>query len=180
MDLNDFINDEFIPRNEIINENFNVSDEENDVIDETFDSSDDKENDACFLIITGMKFQTWKELEVYLEKYALQEGFSFKKTRVEYYLHQNEIKYLTAEQKKLQIKQRTYECTYSGNHTSKKVVSLDHQKNRESHQVNCPWHVNATKPKKETSIGITSVKLKHNHKMNPIVAEMAPKFRKFI
>ena len=36
-----------------------------------------------------------------------------------------------------------------------------------------------TRPKKENPIGITSVKLEHNHEMNPLVNEMAPKFRKF-
>ncbi|PKY41492.1 hypothetical protein RhiirA4_455077, partial [Rhizophagus irregularis] len=154
------------------------SSEENELINECFNSSDE-ENDFRYTIITGAKFHTWEELEVYLERYALQEGFSFKKTRVEYYLHQEEMKGLTADQKKLHVKRRTYECTHSGNHVSKKIINLDNQRNRGSYQVNCPWHVNATKPKKENTIGITSVKLEHNHVMNPLIAEMAPKFRKF-
>ncbi|CAB4476260.1 unnamed protein product [Rhizophagus irregularis] len=89
------------------------------------------------------------------------------------------MKGLTADQKKLHVKRRKYECTHSGNHVSKKIINLDNQRNRGSYQVNCPWHVNATKPKKENTIGITSVKLEHNHVMNPLIAEMAPKFRKF-
>ncbi|PKC00502.1 hypothetical protein RhiirA5_382409 [Rhizophagus irregularis] len=89
------------------------------------------------------------------------------------------MKGLTADQKKLHVKQKKYECTHSGNHVSKKIINLDNQRNRGSYQVNCPWHVNATKPKKENTIGITSVKLEHNHVMNPLIAEMAPKFRKF-
>ncbi|CAB4386871.1 unnamed protein product [Rhizophagus irregularis] len=116
-----------------------ISSEENEPINECFDSSDE-ENDFHYTIITGAKFHTWEKLEVYLERYALQEGFSFKKTRVEYYLHQKEMKGLTADQKKLHVKRRTYECTHSG---------------------------------------ITSVKLEHNHIMNPLIAEMASKFRKF-
>ncbi|UZO14198.1 uncharacterized protein OCT59_005659 [Rhizophagus irregularis] len=115
------------------------SSEENEPINEYFDSSDE-ENDFHYTIITGAKFHTWEEFEVYLERYALQEGFSFKKIRVEYYLHQKEMKGLTVDQKKLHVKRRTYECTHSG---------------------------------------ITSVKLEHNHVMNPLIAEMAPKFRKF-
>ncbi|CAG8733924.1 6363_t:CDS:2, partial [Rhizophagus irregularis] len=67
----------------------NSSNKENEPINECFDSSDE-ENDFHYTIIT-----------VYLERYALQEGFSFKKTRVEYYLHQKEMKGLTADQKKL-------------------------------------------------------------------------------
>jgi len=34
----------------------------------------------------------------------LQEGFSYKKTRVDYYLSQDKMKGLTAEQKKYEIK----------------------------------------------------------------------------
>lgn len=71
------------------------------------------------------------------------------------------------------------ECTHSGNHVSKKIINPDNQRNRGSHQVNCSWHINATKPKKENTIGITSVKLEHNHIINLLIAEMAPKFRKF-
>lgn len=89
------------------------SDEENESINEYYDSSSDEENDFCYIIITGAKFHTWEEIEVYLERYALQKGFSFKKTRVEYYLHQEEIKGLIANQKKLQVKQRTYDGVYS-------------------------------------------------------------------
>ncbi|CAB4468585.1 unnamed protein product [Rhizophagus irregularis] len=154
------------------------SSEENEPINEYFDSSDE-ENDFHYTIITGAKFHTWEEFEVYLERYALQEGFSFKKIRVEYYLHQKEMKGLTVDQKKLHVKRRTYECTHSGNYVSKKIINFDNQRNRRSYQINCPWHVNATKPKKENTIGITSVKLEHNHVMNPLIAEMAPKFRKF-
>ena len=116
-------------------------------INEDFSSSDE-ENEVCPTLTTGTKFQTWEELEAYLEWYALHEGFS-KKTKVEYYLSQDEMKGLTTEQKQHQIKRRTYECTYSRDHTSKKVVNLDNQRNREIHQINCSWRVNATKPKRK-------------------------------
>ena len=36
-----------------------------------------------------------------------------------------------------------------------------------------------TRPKKENPIGIISVKLEHNHEMNSLINEMAPKFQKF-
>ena len=143
------------------------------------ENSSDEENELCITLVTGTTFQTWEELEAHLERYALQEGFSYKKTRVDYHLSQDKIKGLTAEQKKHEIKRRTYECTYSRNHTSKKTVNLENQRNREIQQTNCPWRVNVTRPKKENPIGITSVKLEHNHEMNPLVNEMAPKFRKF-
>ncbi|RGB28990.1 hypothetical protein C1646_672818 [Rhizophagus diaphanus] len=154
------------------------SSEENKPINECFDSSDE-ENDFHYMIITGVKFHAWEELEVYLERYALQEGFSIKKTRVKYHLHQEEMKGLTADQKKLHVKRRIYECIHSSNHVSKKIINLNNQRNRGNFQVNYPWHINAAKPKKENTIGITSVKLEHNHIMNPLIAEMAPKFRKF-
>ncbi|CAG8722025.1 258_t:CDS:2, partial [Funneliformis caledonium] len=50
-----------------------------------------------------------KELETHLKRYALQEEFSYKKTRVDYHLSQDKMKGLTAEQKKHEIKRRTYE-----------------------------------------------------------------------
>ncbi|CAG8677694.1 6090_t:CDS:2 [Funneliformis caledonium] len=112
------------------------------------ENSSNEKNELCTTLVTGTTFQTWEELEAHLERYALQEGFSYKKTRVDYHLSQDKMKCLTAEQKKYEIKRRTYEF-------------------------------NVTRPKKENPIGITSVKLEHNHEMNPLVNEMAPKFRKF-
>jgi hypothetical protein len=46
-----------------------------------------------------LRFFLREELEAHLEQYALQEGFSFEKTWVEYNLPKDQIKSLTAEQK---------------------------------------------------------------------------------
>ncbi|CAB4495765.1 unnamed protein product [Rhizophagus irregularis] len=90
-----------------------------------------------------------------------------------------EMNNFTDEEKAAQIKRRTYECSHSRTHTSKKVVQLDKQRKRDIQQVNCPWHMNIRKLKNQDVIQISSVKLEHNHIMNPGIREMAPKFRKF-
>lgn len=127
-------------------------------------------------IVPGMNFQTWEQLEHYFDQYALQEGFSYKKTRLEYYMSQTEMKDFTKEDKSEQIKRRTYERSYSQTHTSKKVVQLNNQRNKSIQQINCPWHVNVTKLKDQSVMQISSVNLDHNHEMNPVIHEMAPKF----
>ncbi|CAB4384699.1 unnamed protein product [Rhizophagus irregularis] len=114
------------------------------------DDSESEAENSHIILNSGMKFQSWKEFEAYLDRYALQESFAYKKTRVEYHLSHDKMKDLSVE-----------------------------EKNQKSHQIDCPWRVNVTKPKKENSIGITSVNHNHNHNMNPLIREMVPKFRKF-
>ena len=155
------------------------------VEDEHFNSSSDFEletelsNQNTIKLISGMEFQSWDQLEIHLNQYALQEGFSYKKTRLEYHMNQSEMKYFTKEEKAAQIKRRTYECSHSRIHTSKKVVQLDKQRNQEIQQIGCLWHINTTKLKNQSIVRIASLNLTHNHIMNPRIHEMAPKFRKF-
>ncbi|PKY51181.1 hypothetical protein RhiirA4_407200, partial [Rhizophagus irregularis] len=52
------------------------------------------------------------------------------------------MKDLSVEEKNQYIKRRTYECLHSRHYVSKKVVDLETQRNRESHQIDCPWRVN--------------------------------------
>ncbi|CAB4486861.1 hypothetical protein RhiirA5_381008 [Rhizophagus irregularis] len=73
-------------------------------------------------LCSGMQFQLWEELEIHLNIYAFQEGFSYKKTRLEYYMSQTEMNNFTDEEKAAQIKRRTYKCSHFHTHTSKKVV----------------------------------------------------------
>ncbi|CAB4401768.1 unnamed protein product [Rhizophagus irregularis] len=44
--------------------------------------------------------------------------------------------------------------------------------------IGCTWHTNLAFPKKEKGVRINSVIGEHNHSMNPLVGEIAPKFRK--
>jgi len=71
-----------------------------------------------------MKFQSWEEFEAYLDRYALQEGFAYKKTRVEYHLSHDKMKDLSVKEKNQYIKSRTYECLHSRHHVSKKLLIL--------------------------------------------------------
>ena len=75
------------------------------VEDEHFNSSSDSEletelsNQNTIKLISGMEFQSWDQLEIHLNQYALQEGFSYKKIRLEYHMNQSKIKYFTKEEK---------------------------------------------------------------------------------
>ena len=68
---------------------------------EEYDSVDFKNEleSSIITLYSGMKFQSWTELENYLYQYALQEGFSYKRTRVDYHLNHNEMLNLTTEEK---------------------------------------------------------------------------------
>ncbi|PKY49266.1 hypothetical protein RhiirA4_465177 [Rhizophagus irregularis] len=44
------------------------------------DSKSEAEN-SHIIFNSGMKFQSWEEFEAYLDRYALQEDFAYKKTR---------------------------------------------------------------------------------------------------
>jgi hypothetical protein len=77
---------------------------------------DDFESEAensHIILNSDMKFQSWEEFEAYLDRYALQEGFSYKKIRVEYHLNHDKMKDLLVEEKNQYIKRRTYECLHS-------------------------------------------------------------------
>jgi len=141
----------------------------NDNKEDYYSDSESESESSHITLNSDKKFQSWEEFEAYLDQYVLQEGFAYKKTRVEYHLSHNEMKNLIVEEKTHYIKRRTYECSHSRHHISKKFVDLESQQNRESHQIDCPWRVNVTKPKKENSIGVTSVNHDHNHNMNPLV-----------
>ena len=42
--------------------------------------------------------------------------------------------------------------------------------------VGCPWHINLAFPKSGSGVRINSIIGKHNHDMNPLITEIAPKF----
>ena len=44
--------------------------------------------------------------------------------------------------------------------------------------IGCSWHINFSFPKSASDVRITSILGKHNHNMNSLITEIAPKFRK--
>ena len=57
----------------------------NDNKEDYYNDSESEPESSHITLNSGMKFQSWKEFEAYLDQYELQEGFSYKKTRVEYH-----------------------------------------------------------------------------------------------
>ena len=45
------------------------------------------------------------------------------------------------------------------------MVDITHQRQRPAHKIMCPWHINLTRPKSSTEVGITSIVGEHNHDM---------------
>ncbi|CAB4481575.1 unnamed protein product [Rhizophagus irregularis] len=75
-------------------------------------------------------------------------------------------------------RRRTFKCFYANVHESEKVVLVENRRDRDSEMIGCTWHTNLAFPKKEKGIHINSVIGEHNHSMNPLVGEIAPKFQK--
>ncbi|CAB4479697.1 unnamed protein product [Rhizophagus irregularis] len=115
----------------------------------------------------GMIFETWAKAESYLDDYAKQQGFCLCKKRRIPDPHDNNI-----------TRRRTFECSHANVHESEKVVLAENRRDRDSEMIGCTWHTNLAFPKKEKGVRINSVIGKHNHSMNPLVGEIAPKFRK--
>ncbi|CAI2188938.1 9451_t:CDS:2 [Funneliformis geosporum] len=68
-----------------------------------------------------MKFNTWKIAKIYLENFAKQEGFYFRKRRCVCDPVNNSI-----------IHHHTFECSHIQKHEAKKVALITNQRNRDS------------------------------------------------
>ncbi|CAG8738038.1 18025_t:CDS:2, partial [Racocetra persica] len=75
-------------------------------------------------------------------------------------------------------KNNSYKCSHSQVHKAKKVVDITKQHDSYSTAIKCEWLVNFNNQKDTTQIVCTSFENKHNHVMNPIIIQMAPRFRK--
>ncbi|CAG8538614.1 2410_t:CDS:2 [Gigaspora rosea] len=73
---------------------------------------------------------------------------------------------------------RTFECSFSGDAISNKVIDSTYQCQRLSRKVKCSWHINLTKPKLSAEVGITSILGQHNHPMLCDVDLFTPKYRR--
>ncbi|CAG8776136.1 4876_t:CDS:2 [Cetraspora pellucida] len=76
------------------------------------------------------------------------------------------------------IRHRTYECSYASAHEPQKAVLEEDRRDQESHMTGCSWHIIFAFPKSADKIQVNSIISEHNHEMNPLIAEIAPKFRK--
>ena len=107
---------------------------------EIFDT-DDSDNEDMVLesslkIYVGQVFQTWIDAETFLNEYALQKGFSFRRKRTEIPVEDG-IKVV-----------RIISC--AGKYYPKKILPPEDQRNRQSKCTNCQWRVNGNLPKKSS------------------------------
>ena len=111
---------------------------------EIFDT-DDSDNEDMVLesslkIYVGQVFQTWIDAETFLNEYALQKGFSFRRKRTEI-LVEDGIKV---------VRKISWECSCAGKYYPKKILPPEDQRNRQSKCTNCQWRVNGNLPKKSS------------------------------
>ncbi|GET01574.1 protein FAR1-related sequence 5-like [Rhizophagus clarus] len=132
------------------------------------DSEYEKEEENGSLKLNkGMKFETWELAESYLDEYAKQQGFCFRRIRRTLDPSDNTI-----------VRRRTYECTHGQTHKPQKNILEEDRRERDSEMIGCPWHINLSFPKFSNGVWINSVIGEHNHEMNPLISEIAPRFRK--
>ena len=74
------------------------------------------------------------------------------------------------------VRRQTFECSFSGKAVHNKVIDLMQQCQWPSRKINCSWHINLTKPKSSTEVGVTSIYKEHNHSMLHDVELYAPKY----
>ncbi|CAB5388948.1 unnamed protein product [Rhizophagus irregularis] len=117
-------------------------------------------------IKVGTTFSIWEDAEIKLNQYAKFSGFSLKRKRVE------------VDDKNGVVQHKTFECSFSGKTVSNQVIDIIYQRERVSKKIMCPWHINLTKPKSSTEIGITSIIGQHNHYIIPDIYLYAPKYRR--
>ena len=167
-----------IPENEDVNrydllkdENINrydVSDDENRNVNHQeweYNDSEHKEEEKRLELNQGMEFITWKLAKSHLDEYAKQQGFSFHKKR-----HIPDLTNSTI------TRHRTYECLHTQTHEAQKVILEENRRDRDSEMVGCTWHINLAFSKSGSGVCINSIIGKHNHDMNPLITEIAPKF----
>jgi hypothetical protein len=148
--------DETVPK---YDENISCQEE----YDDNDSEYDDEENELK--LHPEMEFGTWELAESYLKEYAKQQGFCFHKKRCIHDPNDNTI-----------TRHRTYKCSHAQTHESQKVILEENRRERDSEMIGCPWHVNASFPKSASGVRITSIIGEHNHNMNPLITEIAPKF----
>ncbi|EXX77345.1 hypothetical protein RirG_024600 [Rhizophagus irregularis DAOM 197198w] len=74
------------------------------------------------------------------------------------------------------VRKRTFECSHACVHKSDKAILEKDRRDRGSEMIGCPWHINMAFPKTAKGVRINSIVSEHNHLLNPLIIETAPKF----
>jgi len=140
-----------------------------DLYDYDYDHDDDdlEQEDDQLELKQGMTFDTWKIAEAYLETFAKQKGFCFRKRRCETDPIDNTV-----------VRKRTFECSHARVNKSVRAILEEDRRDRSSEMIGCPWHINMAFPKTAKGVRINSIIGEHNHSLNPLVMEISPKFRR--
>ena len=116
-------------------------------------------------MVSGLPFRNYEEFKTWLDRFALETGFSYKVR--------------TSEIKDGVMRRATYECIKSGSHVSQVTSDPMKRRNTSSQRTQCPWKLNVTCPKTSgTVVKINSFVNDHNHPLTPMIREIAPRFRK--
>ncbi|EXX56200.1 hypothetical protein RirG_218330 [Rhizophagus irregularis DAOM 197198w] len=167
---NEDINRYDFPEDERINGRYDISDDEDRNLnhqEREYDNSEYEEEENKLELNQGMEFETWELAESYLNEYAKQQGFSFRKKR----------RILDPTDSTI-TRRRTYKCSHARTHEIQKVILEENRRDRDSEMIGCLWHINLSFPKSGNGVRINSIVGTHNHDMNPCITEIAPKFRK--
>jgi hypothetical protein len=97
--------------------------------DDHLEPNTDEIIEPAIQINNGDSFSSWEEAEIRLNQYAKASGFTLRRKRSE--IDDDGI-----------VHRRIFECSYSGERISNKVIDLNHQRQRPSRKIGCPWHIN--------------------------------------
>ncbi|CAG8785513.1 9927_t:CDS:2, partial [Gigaspora margarita] len=105
-------------------------------------------------IVSGLKFQTWDQLDHYIKIYAKQNSF---------------VSIIVGSEADDNTHRRCqYACEHQGIGCLKKIAIVKNQKQSQTKWLGCKWLVNATCPKNIEEIKITSCYLEYtNHEIHP-------------
>ncbi|UZO22785.1 uncharacterized protein OCT59_015135 [Rhizophagus irregularis] len=136
---NEDINRYDFPEDERINGRYDISDDEDRNLnhqEREYDNSEYEEEENKLELNQGMEFETWELAESYLNEYAKQQGFSFRKKR----------RILDPTDSTI-TRRRTYKCSHARTHEIQKVILEENRRDRDSEMIGCLWHINLSFPK---------------------------------
>ncbi|CAG8707658.1 28412_t:CDS:2, partial [Racocetra persica] len=136
---------------------------ENEEENETNSSQDDLNSEKSQLQLhIGFTFDTWKEVDKFLESYRKFKGFSFQRSRTNFHSDNSGIR------------RRSYEYSKSRVHKAKKIVDITKQHKRHSTAIDCEWHVNFNNHKGTTEITCTLFEANFKHHWVEFIAFLEP------
>ncbi len=74
------------------------------------------------------------------------------------------------------VQHHTFECSFFDKPISNQVIDINHQWQRLSRKIICPWYINITSSKSSSEIRVTSIIRQHNHPIIPDTYLYAPKY----